>query len=99
MTEEDKILEEVVGAEYRGFTTDVENDTIPKGLNEDVSLISRKRRTTMVVRSPFESFRIVEKMEEPDWANIKYKKPNYQDIIIMLHPSKERTQKFRRARP
>ena len=45
MTEEDKILEEVTGAEYKyGFTTDVESDTIPKGLNEDViRLISKKK--------------------------------------------------------
>ena len=46
MTEEDKILQEVTGAEYKyGFTTDIESDKIPKGLNEDiVRLISAKKK-------------------------------------------------------
>jgi Fe-S cluster assembly protein SufB len=45
LTEEDKILQEVTGAEYKyGFTTDIESDKIPKGLNEDiVRLISAKK--------------------------------------------------------
>ena len=64
MTEEDKILKEVTGAEYKyGFTTDVESDTIPKGLNEDViRLISKKkRRAAMVIGTPFEGLRVLEK--------------------------------------
>ena len=50
MTEEDKILEEVTGTEYKyGFTTNVESDTIPKGLNEDViRLISKKKEGKML---------------------------------------------------
>jgi Fe-S cluster assembly protein SufB len=45
LTEEDKILKEVTGAEYKyGFITDIESDKIPKGLNEDViRLISSKK--------------------------------------------------------
>ena len=45
MSEEEKILEEVTGADYKyGFTTDIESDTIPKGLNEGViRLISSKK--------------------------------------------------------
>ena len=45
MTEEDKILEEVTASEYKyGFTTDIESDKIPKGLNEDViRIISQKK--------------------------------------------------------
>ena len=45
MTEEDKILEEVTNSEYKyGFVTDIESDTISKGLSENViRLISSKK--------------------------------------------------------
>ena len=45
MTEEDKILQEVTTTDYKyGFVTDIDSDTINKGLNEDViRLISMKK--------------------------------------------------------
>ena len=45
MTEEDKILEEVTGAEYKyGFTTNIEQELAPKGLNKQiVKFISGKK--------------------------------------------------------
>ena len=93
MTEEDKILEEVTGAEYKyGFTTDVESDTIPKGLNEDViRLISKKKEEPQwLLKHRLKAFESWKKMEEPDWANIKYKKPNYQDIIYYAAPKQKK---------
>ena len=93
MTEEDKILEEVTGAEYKyGFTTDVESDTIPKGLNEDViRLISKKKEEPQwLLKYRLKAFESWKKMEEPDWANIKYKKPNYQDIIYYAAPKQKK---------
>ena len=93
MTEEDKILEEVTGAEYKyGFTTDVESDTIPKGLNEDViHLISKKKEEPQwLLKHRLKAFESWKKMEEPDWANIKYKKPNYQDIIYYAAPKQKK---------
>ena len=93
MTEEDKILEEITGAEYKyGFTTDVESDTIPKGLNEDViRLISKKKEEPQwLLEHRLKAFESWKKMEEPDWANIKYKKPNYQDIIYYAAPKQKK---------
>ena len=93
MTEEDKILEEVTGAEYKyGFTTDVESDTIPKGLNEDViRLISKKKEEPQwLLEHRLKAFKSWKNMEEPDWANIKYKKPNYQDIIYYAAPKQKK---------
>lgn len=93
MTEEDKILEEVTGAEYKyGFTTDVESDTIPKGLNEDViRLISKKKEEPQwLLKHRLKAFESWKKMDEPDWANIKYKKPNYQDIIYYAAPKQKK---------
>ena len=93
MTEEDKILKEVTGAEYKyGFTTNVESDTIPKGLNKDViRLISKKKEEPQwLLEHRLKAFESWKKMKEPDWANIKYKKPNYQDIIYYAAPKQKK---------
>ena len=93
MTEEDKILEEVTAAEYKyGFTTDIESDKIPKGLNEDViRIISQKKsEPEWLLEYRLKAFRSWEKMDEPDWANINYEKPNYQDIIYYAAPKQKK---------
>ena len=93
MTEEDKLLEEVTGAEYKyGFTTDIESDKIPKGLSEDVvRLISKKKNEPeWLLDYRLKAFRSWEKMKEPDWANVKYNKPNYQDIIYYAAPKQKK---------
>jgi len=93
VTEEDKILEEVTAAEYKyGFTTDIESDKIPKGLNEDViRIISQKKsEPEWLLEYRLKAFRSWEKMEEPDWANINYEKPNYQDIIYYAAPKQKK---------
>ncbi len=97
MTEEDKILEEVTGAEYKyGFTTDVESDTIPKGLNEDViRLISKKKEEPQwLLEHRLKAFESWKKMEEPDCANIKYKNhPIIKISSTMLRPSRRKSSK------
>ena len=93
MTEEDKILEEVTAAEYKyGFTTDIESDKIPKGLNEDVIRIisQKKNEPEWLLEYRLKAFRSWKKMEEPDWANINYEKPNYQDIIYYAAPKQKK---------
>ena len=93
MTEEDKILEEVTAAEYKyGFTTDIESDKIPKGLNEDVIRIisQKKNEPEWLLEYRLKAFRSWEKMEEPVWANINYDKPNYQDIIYYAAPKQKK---------
>ncbi len=93
MSEEEKILEEVTGADYKyGFTTDIESDTIPKGLNEDVVRLisSKKEEPEWLLKYRLKAFETWKKMDEPDWANIKYNKPNYQDIIYYAAPKQKK---------
>jgi Fe-S cluster assembly protein SufB len=93
LSEEEKILEEVTGADYKyGFTTDIESDTIPKGLNEDVIRLisSKKEEPEWLLNYRLKAFETWKKMEEPDWANIKYNKPNYQDIIYYAAPKQKK---------
>lgn len=68
MSEEEKILEEVTGADYKyGFTTDIESDTIPKGLNEDVVRLisSKKEEPEWLLNYRLKAFETWKKMEEP----------------------------------
>ena len=93
MSEEEKILEEVTGADYKyGFTTDIESDTIAKGLNEDVIRLisSKKEEPEWLLNYRLKAFETWKKMKEPDWANIHYVKPNYQDIIYYAAPKQKK---------
>lgn len=89
MEEELKMLEETVSKDYKyGFVTNIETDTIPKGLNEEViKLIStKKNEPEWMLEWRLKAFRIWQKMEEPKWPNVKYPKIDYQDIIYYAAP-------------
>ena len=93
MTEEDKILKEVTDSEYKyGFTTNIESDTIQKGLDENtIRLISNKKEEPeWLLDFRLKAFARWQEMEEPNWANINYEKPNYQDIIYYAAPKQKK---------
>jgi Fe-S cluster assembly protein SufB len=86
---EDELLAQVTSAEYKyGFTTDIEADTITKGLSEEVvRIISKKKNEPeWMLDYRLKAFKEWLEMEEPDWANVDYPKPNYQDIIYYSAP-------------
>ncbi|KIF83221.1 Fe-S cluster assembly protein SufB [Noviherbaspirillum autotrophicum] len=82
-------LDDVIGGEYRhGFVTDLETDTVPRGLSEDtVRLISaRKNEPAFMLEWRLKAFRHWLTMKEPDWAAVHYPKIDYQDIIYYSAP-------------
>jgi Fe-S cluster assembly protein SufB len=90
---EDELLEKVTSTEYKyGFTTDIESDTIAKGLSEDVvRLISKKKEEpAWMLEYRLKAYKTWLEMEEPDWANVNYPKPNYQDIIYYSAPKQKK---------
>ena len=90
-TEED-LKEDLKTQEYEfGFTTDVKSEKIPKGLNEDIIRLisSKKNEPEWLLDFRLKSFEIWKNMKEPDWAHVKYEKPDFQDIIYYSSPSKE----------
>ncbi len=94
MSEEDQILEEVTSSDYKyGFVTDIESDKIPKGLSEEtVRLISaKKEEPEWMLEWRLKSFRAFLKMTEPEWANVKYKKVDLQDITYYAAPVQKKT--------
>lgn len=83
------IIQEVTNEEYKyGFVTDIETETIPKGLNEDVvRLISQKKgEPEWLLEFRLKAFRKWQQMEEPDWGHLNYDSIDYQDIIYYAAP-------------
>lgn len=89
--EEDKIIQEVTRQEYKeGFVTDVSQDFIPKGLNEDIiRTISRlKEEPEWMLEFRLGAFRKWQKMEMPEWGHLDMPVIDFQDIIYYAAPKK-----------
>lgn len=89
MNEQDKIITEVVESDYKyGFTTDIETETAPAGLNEDtIRFISaKKNEPEWMLEWRLKAFDAWKKMTEPEWAHIHYKKVDYQSISYYAAP-------------
>ena len=89
MSEQDQILDEVTGKEYKyGFVSDIEQETLPKGLNEDtIRFISKKKNEPdWLLEWRLKAYRHWLTMDEPKWPNVKYPPIDYQDIIYYAAP-------------
>ncbi|RLD30594.1 MAG: Fe-S cluster assembly protein SufB, partial [Bacteroidetes bacterium] len=89
---EDDLKKELESKEYEyGFYTDIEYDTFPVGLNEDVvrAISQKKEEPKWMTEWRLEAFRAWQQMEEPEWANVSYEKPNFQNISYYSAPSKK----------
>ena len=92
INEEKELLQDITKKEYKeGFVTDVDQDFIPKGLNEDiVRMISeRKCEPQWLLDFRLDAFRKWQKMEMPDWGHLDMPHIDYQDIIYYAAPKKD----------
>jgi len=92
MSDSMQILEEHTRGEYKyGFTSDIEMETFPKGLDESVvRLISaKKNEPEFLLEWRLKAYRHWLTMEEPEWPNVKYPKIDFQDIIYFAAPKKK----------
>jgi Fe-S cluster assembly protein SufB len=90
--EQDKILSEVTESEYKyGFVTDIENDDIGKGLNEDVirMISAKKKEPKFMLDFRLKAYRHWKTMKMPEWAYLKIPEINYQDIIYYSTPKQK----------
>ena len=82
-------LKKLVKREYKeGFVTDIESDTFPVGLDEDVvrAISAKKNEPEFMLEYRLKAFRKWQKMPEPDWAHIDYPKINFQEIAYYSAP-------------
>src|SRR4051794_23727792 len=76
-----------------GFVTEVETDSLPKGLNEDVirAISSKKNEPPFLLEFRLKAYQKWLESEEPLWANVKYQKIDYQNITYYSAPKKKPT--------
>lgn len=90
--DQNKILDEVTQSDYKyGFFTDIEMDTAPKGLNEDIIrfISEKKKEPAFMLEYRLKAFEKWKTMSEPDWAHLKIPPIDYQDIIYYAAPKKK----------
>ena len=89
MVSKSAIQEQMAKQEYKyGFVADLDEETVPKGLSEDVvRLISHKKREPeWMTEWRLRAYRHWLTMKEPAWSNVRYPPINYQDIIYYAAP-------------
>ena len=93
MSESDKIIQDFTSGEYKeGFVTDVEQEFVPKGLNEDIiRTISRlKEEPDWLLEFRLDAFRKWQAMEMPRWPHLDLPEIDFQDIIYYAAPKKDK---------
>jgi Fe-S cluster assembly protein SufB len=92
ISEDQKVLNDLTSTDYKwGFVTDIESETVPKGLNEEiVRMISKKKdEPEWMTDWRLKAFRYWQKMTEPKWPNVKYPEIDYQNISYYSAPKQK----------
>lgn len=92
MSEDKKIIESFTDREYEhGFVTDIEQEFIPKGLNEDIIRLisSKKEEPEWLLEFRLNAFRRWQKMKMPTWAHLNIPEIDFQDIIYYAAPIRD----------
>ena len=72
---EDDLAKDLENQEYKfGFVTDIETETVPVGLNEDIIRLisSKKNEPQWLLDYRLQAFEIWKGMQEPEWAHVQY---------------------------
>lgn len=86
---EEELKKELETKEYEyGFYTELNSETFPIGLNEDIvrAISKKKDEPEWMTEWRLEAFRIWKEMVEPEWANVTYEKPDFQAISYYSAP-------------
>jgi Fe-S cluster assembly protein SufB len=98
----DTIIHEVTQSEYKyGFTTDIETDVIPIGLNEEVVRIisAKKNEPEWMLDFRLKAYRHWLTMKIPTWAHLKIPEIDYQSISYFAAPRKNAPQSLDEVDP
>ena len=90
---EQTIIDSNLEKDYEyGFITDIESETIPPGLNEDVirTISKKKEEPQWLLDWRLKAYRHCLKKEQPKWANIRYPDIDYQSISYFSEPKKKK---------
>jgi Fe-S cluster assembly protein SufB len=90
--EQDDILEQITSSDYKyGFVTDIEADSAPKGLNEDIVrfISAKKNEPEWLLEWRLKAYRQWLNMVEPKWPNVTYPAIDYQNVIYYSAPKQK----------
>ena len=89
-------VQTLVNQPYKyGFTTDIETESIPRGLSEDVirMISAKKNEPEFMLDFRLKAYRQWLKMSEPDWPHVSYPQINFQDISYYTAPKEQEKKK------
>ena len=89
---EQELIQDVTESDYKyGFVTEVENETFPIGLNPDIirKISAKKNEPDWMLQYRLKAYEYFLEMDEPDWANVTYTKPDLQAISYFSTPKKQ----------
>ncbi len=92
MSDSMQTLEQHTKSEYKyGFSSDIDTETLPKGINEDVvrMISAKKNEPEFLTEWRLKAFRHWQTLKEPRWPNVHYEPIDYQDIIYYAAPKKK----------
>ena len=90
---EDIILSETLNKKYEyGFTTNIDQDTLPPGLNENVIKIisEKKEEPSWLLEWRLKAYKRWQKMKTPKWAELNIPEIDYNSISYFSAPKKKR---------
>ena len=92
MTTATDTIEQLTNREYKyGFVTDVEEDKIPAGLDENVvrTISAKKQEPEWLLEWRLKAFRVWETMTPPTWHNVSFPRIDFQNIIYYSAPKQK----------
>ena len=92
---ENELAKDLENQEYKfGFVTDIESDTVPVGLDEGIIRLisSKKNEPQWLLDYRLKAYAIWQEMTEPEWAHVRYQKPDFQGISYYSAP--KQTKKY-----
>jgi Fe-S cluster assembly protein SufB len=87
-----ELLEAHINSDYKyGFTTNIEMDSAPKGLNEDIVrfISAKKKEPEWMLETRLKAYKHWLTLKEPTWAHVKHPAINFQEIIYYAAPKKK----------
>jgi Fe-S cluster assembly protein SufB len=96
------VLDQLVSQPYKhGFVTDIESETAPKGLNEDIirMISAKKNEPQWLLDFRLKAYRHWLTMSEPQWPNVRYPKIDFQDITYYAAPKPKKKQSMDEVDP
>jgi Fe-S cluster assembly protein SufB len=93
MAGSDKILEEITSSEYKwGFTSNIDTDIVPPGLNEDIIrfISAKKEEPEWMLEWRLKAYKHWKTMTEPHWGHLKYPSIKYEGISYYAAPKKNK---------